>query len=253
MTARSRFLAVLRGLLAGALALAGAIAVTDGRAGVDAEGVTRAQADEIVRAHNAWRGRAGVLPLRWAADLAARAQARAGYLAAHGCVIEHGLLPDDVGENLYWAGPLRAEGRKDQLSGLPAAQVVDAWGAESTDYDPAHGTCAWKRQCGHYTQIVWAATQEVGCGMSVCPTLGQVWVCNYRPGGNVRILMGTRRPAAAAPALPAPASLRCHHEGGTLLSTAPGASRRGTPGPAACREPDSRRAPPGSAARARAG
>jgi hypothetical protein len=31
----------------------------------------------------------------------------------------------------------------------------------------------------------------VGCGMAVCPTLGQVWVCNYRPRGNVRII---RRP-----------------------------------------------------------
>ena len=71
---------------------------------------------------------------------------------------------------------------------VTATHVVNRWGAESADYSPEHGTCAWNRQCGHYTQIVWAATKEVGCGMSVCPTLGQVWVCNYRPAGNIRTL-----------------------------------------------------------------
>ena len=171
-----------------AFAAVGAALVTAGRVGPDAGGLTRAQADEIVRAHNAWRGRAGALSLRWAADLAARAQSRAEYLAAHGCFIEHGLLPEDVGENLYHAGPLHAEGRPDELFVVTATQVVDAWGAESADYSPVHDTCAPNRQCGHYTQIVWTTTEEVGCGMSVCPTLGQIWVCNYRPRGNIRIL-----------------------------------------------------------------
>ena len=60
-----------------------------------------------------------------------------------------------------------------------------AWGVEGADYDPALGTCVPDRQCGHYTQIVWAATEDVGCGTSVCPSLGQVWVCNYQPAGNV--------------------------------------------------------------------
>ena len=170
-----------------AFAAVGAV-VTACRAGPGANGLTRARADEIVRAHNAWRGRVGVSSLRWAPDLAARAQDRAEYLAAHGCVIEHGLLPEDVGENLYHVGPLHTEGRKDELFVVTATQVVDAWGAEGADCSPAHDTCAWRRQCAHYTQIVWTTTEEVGCGMSVCPTLGQVWVCNYRPKGNIRIL-----------------------------------------------------------------
>jgi pathogenesis-related protein 1 len=151
-----------------------------------AAGLTRAQTEEIVRAHDRWRQRAGVPPLGWAADLAARAQARASYLAAHGCGIEHGPLPVDVGENLCWVGPLTSVGRKNELSTVTATWVVDAWGAESADYSAERETCAPNRQCGHYTQIVWATTAEVGCGMAVCPTLGQVWVCNYRPRGNVR-------------------------------------------------------------------
>jgi pathogenesis-related protein 1 len=150
--------------------------------------ITRAEADEIVRAHNAWRRRAGVLSLRWAADLASQAQNRARQLAAQGCIIEHGMLPDDVGENLYRASPLRAAGRKDELLLVSAAQVIDTWGAESADYSPASDSCAPNRQCGHYTQMVWPSTDEVGCGMAVCPSLGQVWVCRYRPRGNVRVL-----------------------------------------------------------------
>lgn len=150
--------------------------------------LTRAEADEIVRAHNLWRKRAGVLPIRWAADLASQAQNRAGQLASQGCRIEHGLLPDDVGENLYRAGPLRSSGRKDALLIVSPTQVVDAWGAESEDYSPASGSCAPGRQCGHYTQVVWPTTEEVGCGMAVCSSLGQVWVCRYRPRGNIRVL-----------------------------------------------------------------
>jgi pathogenesis-related protein 1 len=188
MRAAARFRSACGVSLLVALAGAGAVVAIAGRVGSDADGLTRTQAVEILDAHNAWRQRVGVLSLRWAADLAERAQARAEYLAAHGCVIAHGPLPQDVGENLYHAGPLHGEGRKDDLFAVTPTQVVNAWGAESTNYSPAADTCAPGRQCGHYTQIVWGATEEVGCGKSVCPTLGQVWVCNYRPKGNVRIV-----------------------------------------------------------------
>ena len=79
------------------------------------DGLTRAQADEAVRAHNTWRQRVGVPPIAWATDLAARAQDRAAYLAGHGCEMEHGPLPKDIGENLGWVGSLRSAGHKDEL------------------------------------------------------------------------------------------------------------------------------------------
>jgi len=150
--------------------------------------LTSAEAVEMVRAHNAWRTRAGVLPLRWAADLVAQAQNRAIELARRGCALEHGPLPDDVGENLYRASALHRDVGGDELYVVSPAQVVYAWGAESADYSSASGSCAPNRQCGHYTQIVWPSTEEVGCGMAVCPSLAQVWVCRYRPRGNIRIL-----------------------------------------------------------------
>jgi hypothetical protein len=184
MRLTARFFVALGVSLLVVLAAAGAGVVT-GRADPTG-GLTQAQVDELVRAHNAWRQRVGVPPLRWALDLAARAQARAADLATHGCVIAHGPLPDTLGENLYHAGPARGEGRPDERAPVTATMVIDAWGAESADYSSADGTCARNRECGHYTQIVRTITEEVGCGMSVCPTLGQVWVCHYRPKGNVR-------------------------------------------------------------------
>jgi pathogenesis-related protein 1 len=174
------------GMLAGVVAFAGSRDIA--RHGPPPESLTRAQADEIVRAHNQWRRRAGVLPVRWAADLAAQAQSRARQLASTGCIIEHGALPDNVGENLYRAGPLRASNRKDEILVVSPSEVIYAWGAESADYSHAKDACAPNRQCGHYTQIVWPSTEEVGCGMAVCPSLGQVWACRYRPRGNVRVI-----------------------------------------------------------------
>jgi len=41
--------------------------------------------------------------------------------------------------------------------------------------------------CGHYTQVVWRATQQVGCALGRCPGLAypNTIVCDYGPGGNV--------------------------------------------------------------------
>jgi pathogenesis-related protein 1 len=149
------------------------------------EGLTRGQPAEIVAAHNAWRAKVGVRSIHWSAELASLAQRRAGRLAGAGCAVEHGLLPADIGENLFRALPLRAEGRPDEVNPVTPSFVVDAWASESLDYDPVAHRCARGKQCGHYTQIAWAATREVGCGMAVCRNKGQVWVCNYRPPGNV--------------------------------------------------------------------
>jgi pathogenesis-related protein 1 len=151
------------------------------------DGLSKRQADEMLRAHNSWRDRVGATPLHWSQDLTSRAQAHATSLASHGCRLSHGPLPDDVGENLYLAGPRLVDDHPNELVAIEPSDVVDAWSADADAYSPADGTCAPGRQCGHYTQIIWASTRDVGCGVSVCPTLGQIWVCQYRPAGNVRL------------------------------------------------------------------
>jgi pathogenesis-related protein 1 len=60
--------------------------------------------------------------------------------------------------------------------------VVDAWGNEVNYYSYADNSCSGV--CGHYTQLVWQSTREVGCAMAVCGDKAQIWVCTYHPAGN---------------------------------------------------------------------
>jgi len=135
---------------------------------------------EIVRAHNEWRARVGVRPVRWSAELAAGAERWAVNLARRGCRLSHSS--EDAGENLFWASPVKATGREPAVNPLTPTMVVDSWGAESQFYSYARNSCARGKKCGHYVQIVWSATTEIGCGASICRDRGQVWVCRYRPG-----------------------------------------------------------------------
>jgi pathogenesis-related protein 1 len=143
--------------------------------------LTAPQQAEILKAHNDWRARVGTPPLRWSSDLADTARSWAVTLAGR-CRQEHS--EKDLGENLYYSSALEIGDRR-QLVRVTPGQVVAAWGSEEADYSYAANSCARRKTCGHYTQIIWNETREVGCGMAICPDLGQIWVCEYRPAGNV--------------------------------------------------------------------
>ncbi|CAH8865121.1 unnamed protein product [Trichobilharzia szidati] len=59
------------------------------------------------------------------------------------------------------------------------------WLNEYKGYDFITGKCRIRR-CGHYTQVVWQRTTDVGCGVTACPDFPYALsiVCNYGPGGN---------------------------------------------------------------------
>jgi pathogenesis-related protein 1 len=126
-------------------------------------------ARDMLAAHNAVRARVRMAPLEWSDRLAAGSREWANTLLARH-QFAHSPHPA-YGENLF------------DIMGAPAssAQVVDAWAAESRNYDYRSNTC--KGVCGHYTQIVWGDTKQVGCGVA---RGGQreVWVCKYDPPGN---------------------------------------------------------------------
>ncbi|MCS6813066.1 MAG: pathogenesis-related family 1 protein [Cyanobacteria bacterium] len=126
-------------------------------------------AQEMVAAHNRWRSQVGVPPLRWSPQLASYAQDWANQLAARGA-FEH-RRDSPYGENLFWG-----QGRR-----WSPTEVVNDWGSEVKDYDYATNSC--RGVCGHYTQVVWRDTTEVGCGVARSGNQ-EIWVCNYNPPGN---------------------------------------------------------------------
>jgi len=141
----------------------------------------------ITAAHNGYRLEEHDVPLVWSDEVAQYAQEWAEYLRDnHDCQLQHRSWLDMAerayGENLYGSSVWGMA-----LNTTPQA-VVDAWWGEITDYDYASNTCAPDKVCGHYTQVMWEGSTEVGCGVAVCNAgenaQSDVWVCNYNPPGN---------------------------------------------------------------------
>jgi len=126
---------------------------------------------EMLIEHNVIRGEVRVPPLRWSARLAIAARKWADTLAANGR-FEH-QTHNPYGENLFTAAGTEA----------PPIEVVRWWAAEASDYDYKTNTC--RGTCGHYTQLVWRNTREVGCAEARGQGR-QVVVCEYDPPGNWR-------------------------------------------------------------------
>lgn len=132
----------------------------------------------VLATHNQERASLGIAPLRWNAELAASAQSWADRLAASGR-FEH--APEDryapEGENL-WAG---TRGHYE-----PEA-MVDAWIREKrffrTGTFPDNSTTGRLEDVGHYTQLVWKATREVGCARATGKR-EDFLVCRYAQAGN---------------------------------------------------------------------
>lgn len=153
----------------------------------------------ITAAHNAVRAAVNsgtpLPPLVWSDKLAQYAQAWADQLAATSCSSPHHRSSQDLqtvnyGENL--AAFISSFG------GSTAQEAVDGWAEEKTCYtfgalmttdkcDTACYTALNSDGCGHYTQIVWRTSKEVGCGVASCKNGGgqeDIWICNYSPPGN---------------------------------------------------------------------
>ena len=129
-------------------------------------------AREVTAAHNLVRNRLGIAPLAWSGELAQVAQDWAHRLVQTGTFEHRRNL--EYGENIFeiWGATPYSQ---------PDA-VVRAWASESASYRYETNTCTGR--CGHYTQIIWRQTKEVGCGVAR-DSKREVWVCNYAPYGNI--------------------------------------------------------------------
>lgn len=132
----------------------------------------------VLAQHNRERDRAGVPRLAWSDRLARDARAWAQRLAGEGW-LRHASHGENggAGENL-WMGS----------AGYYAPEsMIDAFLEERRHY--RHGTFPnvsrtgnWQ-DVGHYTQVVWRDTREVGCAVAR-NARNDFLVCRYWPAGN---------------------------------------------------------------------
>lgn len=132
----------------------------------------------VLAAQNRERAALGLEPLRWNPALAGSAAQWADRLAATGR-FEHApeAAVDPQGENL-WAG----------TRGFYSVEaMVNGWLREKRYFKPGvfpdNSTTGRHADVGHYTQIVWRRTHEVGCAIAT-GAAEDVLVCRYSEAGN---------------------------------------------------------------------
>jgi len=147
---------------------------------------------QIVDYHNKLRrkeGSSNMQLMTWNGTLAEKAR-----LWAAKCIWEHGGPPVNPGKTKIDYGQNLA------MDTFPKPNLtfgIQAWYDEKPGYDLDTMDCDTSKipadTCGHYTQVVWANSRQVGCAYYRCqngldnrPDKTAAWylVCNYLPTGN---------------------------------------------------------------------
>ena len=129
--------------------------------------------------HNRERAAVGARPLVWDARLAAAAAAYGPELARHERLVHSAASArPGQGENL-WKGTHAAYAVETMFAG---------WANEKRLFRPGlfpkvSTTGKWP-DVGHYTQVIWHATERVGCAVHQTPAWDYL-ICRYTPPGNV--------------------------------------------------------------------
>ncbi|GFP99422.1 pathogenesis-related protein 1a [Phtheirospermum japonicum] len=108
-------------------------------------------------------------PLVWNHTVASYAWSYA-HNRSKDCDMVHSEGP--YGENLTEGNP------------FSATDAVKFWASEKSDYNYEHNSCADGQVCGHYTQIVWKSSTQLGCARLQCTNGMFFMICNYYPPGN---------------------------------------------------------------------
>ncbi|XP_016403951.1 peptidase inhibitor 16-like [Sinocyclocheilus rhinocerous] len=99
------------------------------------------------------------------------------------CIWDHNpqLKEFRMGENLFLG-----------TGQFNATKAMMDWFGEHVDYDLETNNCPEDKMCGHYTQMVWADGNKIGCAAHFCDELehldfekATLFVCNYYPQDNI--------------------------------------------------------------------
>lgn len=131
-----------------------------------------------LNAHNVERRLVGVPDLTWSPELAAEAAAWANQLARMNQMVHDSQRAH--GENLW----MNTAGHR------TVASMIGGWSVERNIYivgalHPYESTTGNWHDVGHYTQMVWANTTQVGCAVARGAEKDYL-VCRYDPIGNWR-------------------------------------------------------------------
>ncbi|NPV63869.1 MAG: serine protease [Methanotrichaceae archaeon] len=145
------------------------------------ENLTYTEQQEILDAHNKYRAQVNVTPLSWSDELAAQARKCAEYNAAE-------FLPG--GRQKHCPTPGSGQNMAQATSNLKMSlnQLVDRWGEEKKYFIngefPSVSSTGSPEAVGHYTQVIWSNTTQVGCAR-VNASGNDLLVCDYTPKGSV--------------------------------------------------------------------
>ncbi|KAM9393752.1 Golgi-associated plant pathogenesis-related protein 1 [Pholidichthys leucotaenia] len=128
--------------------------------------------NEFLAAHNSYRARHGAPPLTMSPKLSASAQRWANHLLSINTLTHSN---DGNGENLYFAS--NSAGVH-----LTGKEAVDSWYNEIKDYN--FRMPGFRPNTGHFTQVVWKSTSELGVGVAMRGNVAFV-VGQYHPAGNI--------------------------------------------------------------------
>jgi len=133
--------------------------------------------EEVLAVHNKYRAELEIPPLVWSETLEAHATQWANYLARSGGKLCHSKYPGE-GENL-WTGTANYYSN---------TQKVEYWASRKKFFKsgifPYVSTTGNWLDVGHYSQMIWRRTTEVGCAKASAGTQ-DVFVCRYAPPGNI--------------------------------------------------------------------
>uniref|UniRef100_A0A5G2QSD6 Golgi-associated plant pathogenesis-related protein 1 n=1 Tax=Sus scrofa TaxID=9823 RepID=A0A5G2QSD6_PIG len=129
--------------------------------------------DEVLKAHNEYRQKHGVPPLKLCKKLNREAQQYSEALASTR-ILKHSPESSrgQCGENLAWAS-------YDQTG----KEVADRWYSEIKNYNFQQP--GFTSGTGHFTAMVWKNTKKMGVGKASASDGSSFVVARYFPAGNV--------------------------------------------------------------------